>query len=133
MRSVNLTLTVIKPTAAPVILRRGCVFASGSANLTWSCERYLRVVSQRIPRNAKGVRITIVGVSVDEPTRAEHGALARKRARTVALYLRAIGVRGNFVKTTVIHTGRPLGPVAAQGVVVRKGKPRTTVTFRFSR
>ena len=133
VRSVNLTLTIVKPAAAQVVMRRGCTFASGSAKPTKGCQRSLRVVSQRIPRDAIGLRIAIIGVSVDELTPPANRALARKRARAVALYLRGLAVRGTYVRTTMIAKSGPKSPLAARSVIVRNGQPRTTVTFRFTR
>jgi len=133
VRSVNLPLQLVKPAPTRTILRRGCVFAPGSARLTVSCERYLRVVSQKIPTAATGKRIVIIGASTGEPTRAANRALARKRARTVAFYLRALGVQGQLVRTTVTTTGRPRGPIAKQAVIVRNGIPRTTVLISYLR
>lgn len=133
VRSVNLGLRVVAKSTRATILRRGCVFAPGSAVLSRSCERSLRAVSQQIPRTAKARRIVITGVSFDEPTRLANRTLARKRARTVAYYLLALGVRGTYVNARVITTGKLNGSLGSQAVIVRKGKPRTTVTFSFTR
>jgi outer membrane protein OmpA-like peptidoglycan-associated protein len=133
VRSVNLPLKILPKRISRGLIRRGCYFAPNSAKLTRSCERYLRAAAQRIPKGASSVRVNIVGVSVSQPTRAKNRFLARKRARAVAFYLRAIGVRGKVTRTIVISRKRARGPVASRIVVVRRGTPLTTVIFSFNR
>lgn len=103
--------------------RRGCWFAGRSAKLTRPCERKLRAAVKRMPR---GIRVAVIGVSVDEATPAKNRWLAKRRARAVALYLRAIGVRGKLPRVTVITRGG--GGLLGRAVVVG-GSPQTTVVF----
>lgn len=104
--------------------RRGCWFADGSARLTRPCERQLRAAVKRLPR---GTRVIVIGVSMDEPSAAQNRLLAKRRARAVVLYLRAIGVRGKLPRRTVIkragNAQSGLRPVTVAGSV------RTTVIF----
>lgn len=103
--------------------RRGCWFAGRSAKLTRPCERKLRAAVKRMPR---GSRVAVIGVSVDQATPAKNRWLAKRRARAVALYLRAIGVRGKLSRVTVLTRGS--GSSLGRAVVVG-GSPQTTVVF----
>lgn len=133
VRNVNLGLRILARPTTSTLLRRGCVFAPGSAVLTRSCERYLRLVASRIPKSASGVSITIIGAATDRATRAANRTLARQRATSVRFYLRALRVKGTYAQVLVTKKGKPKGPVAAQVVIVRKGIPRTTVIIAFRR
>ena len=133
VRSANLPLKILPKRISRGLIRRGCLFAPNSAKLTRPCERFLRGAVQRIPKGANSLRVNIIGVSVGEPTRVRNRYLARKRARAVAFYLRAIGVRARITRTIVVSGKRARGPVASQSVVVYRGKPLTTVIFSFNR
>lgn len=133
VRSVNLAARILPKRLTRVALRRGCPFAMHSAKLTRSCERFLRAASRRIPVGASGTRIVVIGVSIHEGSRAKNRYLARKRARAVIYYLRAIGVRGQVVRGIVVVRGKGKGPTASQPVLIRRGVPRTTAIFSFDR
>lgn len=133
VRSANLPLKILPKRISRGLIRRGCFFAPNSARLTRSCERFLRGAYLRIPKGVSSLRVNIIGVSVQEPTAVRNRYLARKRARAVAFYLRAIGVRGRVNRTIVISAKRARGPVASQSVVTFRGRPITTVIFSFNR
>jgi outer membrane protein OmpA-like peptidoglycan-associated protein len=133
VRSVNLAAKILPKRITRTAIRRGCLFALHSAKLTRSCERSLRAASQRIPAGASGTRIVVIGVSIHETSRAKNRYLAKKRARAVVYYLRAIGVRGQVVRRVVVVRGKGRGPTASQSVVIRRGVPRTTAIISFNR
>lgn len=128
---VLMTRNTSQPTAQGMTragVRRGCWFANRSARLTRSCERQLRAAVKRLPR---GTRVSVIGVSVNEPSAGQNRWLAKRRARAVVLYLRAIGVRGKLRRSTVINRGdNPQSPVRAVTVA---GSLRTTVIFGYPR
>lgn len=103
--------------------RRGCWFASQSARLSRPCERTLRAAVKRL---ARGTRVSVIGVAIDGASAAVNRTLAKRRARAVVLYLRAIGVRGKLRRATVIARG---GGSSLGRVLVIGGSPRTTVVF----
>jgi outer membrane protein OmpA-like peptidoglycan-associated protein len=109
-------------------VRRGCWFAGRSARLTRACERQLRAAAKRLPR---GTQVSVIGVSLDEPSTAQNRWLAKRRARAVVLYLRAIGVRGKLERRMVISRGGNAGSLAR--AVTVGGSLRTTVIFRKPR
>lgn len=116
-----------QPTAQVMLrvgVRRGCWFANRSARLTRACERQLRAAVKRLPR---GTQVRVIGVSVNEPSASQNRWLAKRRARAVVLYLRAIGVRGRLPRVAVINRGQ-ITESAVRPVTVA-GALRTTVIF----
>ena len=124
---VRTARTLSQPTAQVMLrvgVRRGCWFANRSARLTRACERQLRAAVKRLPR---GTQVRVIGVSVNEPSASQNRWLAKRRARAVVLYLRAIGVRGRLPRSIVITRGQ-ITESAVRPVTVA-GALRTTVIF----
>jgi hypothetical protein len=146
LRSVNFGLVVV-PT---ILTRAGLVREAGfykgkSAKLSRVGRAKLRDMVAAIPRDARDVRVNIVGVSVSDSTTLQNLIVARDRAERIARFLARRGVAGEYtVSVTTTFTvrdaersTRALAGDASptpldQPLKSKRGKPLTTATISFT-
>ena len=103
------------------VIQRAAFFKETSRKFTVSGLARLRSMVAAVPKGARNVRVTVVGVSVSMPAVRSNLNLARDRAQEVADFLVAQGVRGHY--SVSISTDFDIG---ANGSVVRPGTPKLT-------
>jgi hypothetical protein len=146
LRSVNLRLVV----EATIVTRAGLVREAGfyrgkSAKLSRVGRAKLRNMVAEIPKDARDVRVSIVGVSVSDSTTSQNLTVARDRAERIARFLARRGVAGEYtvsVTTTFTLRKAERPPRALVGdarltlldqpLNSKRGKPLTTTTISFT-
>ena len=95
-----------------------------------------------MPKDAKNVRVNVVGVSVSQDSPEANLELARERAQGIVDQLQASGVKGTYtvsvsttfdIRDTTKTTDAAADAASAlsQPMMSSAGKPLTTVTISF--
>jgi hypothetical protein len=117
VRSLTIGVVVKSIPDAPAIqqARASVQFASGSAYLTRAGQLQLRSL---VMRTGKSGAMSVVGFARGQKLTASAKALSDARARAVASYLRALGLKGNYTVRGVWVVGGPVSTGQRVTVVV---------------
>lgn len=161
VRSVDMLMDVV---AGALDMRSGSMRESAfykgvSSKFTKTGRAKLLSLVNSIPAGAEGVQVVVVGVSTSAPTVEENIDLARDRAKRIASFMKAQGVKGKYtitISTTFYVDGRErtlnidesgksaldrgetsaISPNSAVGLdqpaQSSKGKPLTTASVSYS-
>jgi hypothetical protein len=144
LRSVNFGLVVV-PTTRVGLVREAAFYQGKSAKLSRLGRAKLRGLVTGVPKDARDVRVNIVGVSVSLSATSQNLNLARDRAEAIATFLTRRGVAGEYsVSVMTTFTDRDAerssravagdtGPTSLdQPLKSKRGKPLTTATISFT-
>lgn len=118
LQSMNILMDVIQgatTSAREGTVRKAAFFQPRSARFTKAGLAKLRSVIAAIPKQAQGVTVSIVGVSVSGASATENLDLARDRAKRLSQFLERNGVEGQY--TVAVSTTFTVGSTARQVTV----------------
>jgi outer membrane protein OmpA-like peptidoglycan-associated protein len=123
------------PTLRAGFVQRAAFYDNYSDTFSVDGKKKLREMVRAIPKNATGVQVEIVGVSVSLDSLSSNLALAQKRAEGVANHLQDRGIEGTYT-VTVTATFTTDGAERAlrsntSALIGSDGKPLTTATINF--
>lgn len=148
IRSVNMLLDVLPgaPKMRAMQMREAAFYVGGSAQFSDTGRVKLREMVAAVPKDAKNVRVSVVGVSVSQDSPRANLELARERAQGIVDELQASGVKGSYtvsvsttfdIRDTTKATDAGVESAASaatslnQPMTSSSGKPLTTVTISF--